>query len=109
MVQHDGITTDSKAVGSFVAPGPAKPGAVRRLKAVRRDTVLTISWRPAKAAARYSVLVRGNKGTQVGRLAGAKAKGLRLTGIRRDEKLTVTVRALSKSFARGAPASTKVR
>lgn len=109
MVQHQGVTTGTKTIGSYVAPGPAKPGKVRRLTARRSGTVLTVGWKAAKGAARYSVLVRGAKGTRVGRLVGAGTKQLRLPAMRRDEKLTVTVRALSKSFARGAPATAKVR
>jgi hypothetical protein len=109
MIQQGGITTDTKKLGSFVAPGPPKPGAVRRLKAKRKNTVLTISWARAKNAARYMVVVKGAKGTRIGRMVSGKAKGLRLTAIRRDEKLTVTVRGLSKTLVRGAPATARVR
>jgi hypothetical protein len=109
MIQQGGFVTDTVTVGSFKAPGPAKPGAVGKLKARHVGTVLTVTWRGAAKAARYSVLVRGSKGSRAARLVGSKARKLRLTGMRRDEKFTVSVRALSKDMRVGAVRSAKSR
>jgi len=107
MIQRNGFVTDTITVGSFKALGPAKPGTVKRLKAKHVGTVLTVTWRGAAKASRYSVLVRGTKGSRAARLVGSKARKLRLTGMRRDEKFTVTVRALSKDMRAGAPKAVK--
>jgi hypothetical protein len=109
MIQRGGFTTDTVTVGSFTAPNPPKPGKVGRLKAKHAGTVLTVTWARAKNAARYSVTVRGSKGSRAARLVGSKTRKLRLSGMRRDEKFTVTVRALSKAMRAGAPRSAKSR
>jgi hypothetical protein len=109
MIQRAGFVTDTITVGSFKALGPAKPGAVRRLKAKHAGTVLTVTWAGAAKAARYSVIVRGSKGSRAARLVGSKTRKLRLTGMRRDEKFAVTVRALSKDMRAGAVRSAKSR
>ena len=109
MIQRGGFVTDTITVGSFKAPGPAKPGAVRRLKAKHAGTTLTVTWASAAKAARYSVIVRGSKGSRAARFVGSKTRKLRLTGMRRDEKFTVTVRGLSKDMRAGAVRSAKSR
>ena len=109
MIQRGGFVTDTITVGSFKAPGPAKPGAVRRLKAKHAGTRLTVTWASAAKAARYSVIVRGSKGSRAARFVGSKTRKLRLTGMRRDEKFTVTVRGLSKDMRAGAVRSAKSR
>ena len=105
LVQHSAITTGQSIVGSFTQPNPPKPGAVGRLKAKHRTTTLSITWKSAKNAVRYAVLVKGSKGSKVGRLVAAKTKALTLGGMRRDEHFTVTVKALAKS-GRAGPAKT---
>src|SRR4029078_7010738 len=85
-LQHDGLTTKRTKIGTYVAPGPPKPGAVKRLKAKHRSHTLTVSWKGAPRATRYVISVRGNEGTKLAKLAGAKGRSIRFTGIRLDER-----------------------
>jgi hypothetical protein len=95
LIGHAGINTDRRKVGSYVAPGPILPGAVRSLRVRRAGTTLTASWRPAAGGVRYSIVLKGNKGTRLGRLVGHRVKRLRFSAVRRDERVQVSVRALS--------------
>jgi len=88
-------------IGSYVAPPPAGPAAVRNLRVRRSGTKMTVSWSPADGAARYAVVLKGAKGTRLGRLVGGKIKRLRFTAIRRDERVQVSVRALSRQLRLG--------
>jgi hypothetical protein len=103
LIGHAGVVTDQVRVATYVAPAPAKPGAVRGLRARRSGTKMSVSWRPARGAARYSVVLKGAKGTRLGRLVGRKVKRLRFTAVRRDERVQVSVRALSSKLRLGPP------
>jgi hypothetical protein len=109
MVEHDGIVTHQRVVGSYVAPGPAKAGAVGRLRAKHKGTTLSVSWRKAANASRYVVDVRGSKGTHVARMLGAKARGLTLRAMRRDERFKVSVRAFTNTNRAGSTRAAKTR
>jgi hypothetical protein len=45
--------------------------------------------------------VRGSKGTRAARLVGARMRKLRFRAMRRDERFTVTVRALATDLRAG--------
>jgi hypothetical protein len=107
IVEHDGIAAHQRTVGSYVAPGPPKPGAVGRLRAKHRGTTVSISWKKAANADRYVVDIRGSKGTHVSRMAGSKAKGVSLKAMRRDERFKITVRAFTKANRAGAARTAK--
>jgi hypothetical protein len=102
LIEHDGLVQKQVKVGSYTAPGPPKPGAVGRLSATHRVHRLTITWRGAPGAASYVVKVAGSKGTRLARMTGSKARSVTFGAVRRDERFTVTVRALSKA-QRGGP------
>lgn len=106
MVETDGLQTDRKTIGTYKAPPPVKPGKVRRLRATRKGKNVIVSWRGARGAQRYSVTLRGRHGTALGRLAGRKARKVRFTHVRRDEKLKIAVYGVSKKLRRG-PAAKK--
>jgi hypothetical protein len=101
VIGRAGIATDRARIGSYVAPGPVKPGAVHTLRAKRKGTKMTVSWRPARGAARYSVVLKGAKGTRLGRLVGRKVKRATFSAVRRDERVQVSVRALSSKSRLG--------
>jgi hypothetical protein len=109
MVQKDGLETDRKTIGTYRAPGPVRPGRPRRLRAKRKGRSVVVSWRPASGAQRYSVTLRGRQGTSLGRLVGRRARKVRFAHIRRDQRLTATVVAVSKKLRRGPVAKTVVR
>ena len=96
MVQHDGMVTDRKRVGTYVAPGPVRPHAVRRLRAKRARTTVTVSWRGVAGAGRYAIKLRGSHGTQVGRLVSSRTHTVKFKHVRIDERELVQVRAVSR-------------
>jgi hypothetical protein len=109
MVQKDGLETARRTIGTYRAPGPIRPGKARRLRARRKVKTVIVSWRPARGAHRYSVTLRGRHGTSLGRFVGRGTRRVRFDRIRRDERLRVTVVAVSKKFRRGGAARTVVR
>lgn len=109
LIDRDGLVTDRIKVGTYVAPGPVKPGVVRSLRAKRSGTTLTLRWGPASGAQRYVVTLRGAHGTRLGRLVPGKTRKLRFTAVRRDERVVAQVRGLSKKLRLGAARSITVR
>jgi hypothetical protein len=109
LIQKDGFTTKTVTVGSFKAPNPPKPGAVKRLKATHREHKLTVSWRAASRAAKYVVKARGSKGSLLSRTLGKKARGVRFTAVRRDERFTVTVQAVAQNLRTGPAKRAKTK
>lgn len=104
LVETDGLQTDRKTIGSYRAPGPVKPGKVRRLRAKRKGKNVIVTWRGARGAQRYSVTVRGRHGTSLGRFVGRKARKVRFGHVRRDERLRIVVYGVSKKLRRGGAA-----
>lgn len=109
LVEHDGVVTDRVRVGSYVAPGPVAPAAVRGLRTRRAGTTLTVTWRPVTGAARYAITLTGARGTRLGRLVTAPARSVRFAAVRRDERIAVQVRAISRKLRTGPPATTVAR
>jgi len=109
MVQKDGLQTDRKTIGTYKAPGPIKPGNVRRLRAQRKGNAVIVRWRGARGAQRYSITVRGRHGTTLGRFVGRKARRVKFVRVRRDERLRVTAFAVSKKLRRGPAARKTLR
>jgi hypothetical protein len=99
LLQREGITTDTIRVGSYVAPGPRRPGKPGGLKARRAGNSLVVSFAPAAGAARYAVTVKGVRGTRLGALVSKRR--VTFGAVRREEKVTVSVRGLSKTLRLG--------
>jgi hypothetical protein len=103
-VRRGGLVTGRTLVARYQAVGPSAPGAVPGLRIARTGRVVTVSWRAARGAARYQVRLRG-KGTSQVVLAGARSRRVRFDAIGRTVRLTVEVRALSRTLRRGAARS----
>jgi hypothetical protein len=100
-VQQRGMTTKTLQIGRYEAPGPAKPGAVRKLAARRKGTNLKVRWKPAARAATYVVKLKGSKGTKLAAMVPSAKKRARFAAVRRDERYKVTVQAIGKDFLAG--------
>lgn len=109
MVQKDGLETDRKTIGSYNAPGPVRPGKPRKLKAKRKGRNVVVSWRGARGAGSYDVRLRGRQGTSLGRFVAKKTRKVSFAHVRRDQKLKITVVAVSKKFRRGPVARLALR
>ena len=101
LVQREGLVTDTIRVGTYTAPGPERPGKVRRLRGTRKGNSLVVSWAPARGAARYAVTVKGAKGTRLGHLVPRGTRRVAFGAVRREERVTVRVRALSRKLRPG--------
>jgi hypothetical protein len=108
LVEQDGIVTDEVRVGSFTAPAPAKPGAPARLKATRKGSRVSVTWRPGSGAKQQMVRLRG-KHTTLARLVSGKTRKLTFTAVRRDETVTIEVRGVSAKQRLGAVRKLRVR
>jgi hypothetical protein len=104
LVEHAGIASAQQKVGSYVAPGPVRPGPVRALRARRRGTSVIVTWRPAARSARSIVRLRG-RDTRLGRLVGGKVRRVGFAGVRRGERVTVTVQGVSRKLRTGPMSS----
>lgn len=109
LVQRNGITTDTIALGSYIAPGPQRPGKVRRLQARRRGRSVVVTFRPASGAARHAVTIAGAKGTRQGQLLGKGRRTAAFPAVHEDEKVTVTVRGMSAKLRLGPAARRTLR
>ena len=109
MVQKDGLETGRRVVGSYKAPGPVRPGKPGPVRAARKGKDVTVRWGAARGAASYTVTIRGRHGTKLGRFVGRGTRKIRFARIRRDERLTVRVYALSKKYRRSPTARAVLR
>lgn len=101
LVQRRGITTDRIRIGTYVAPGPSKPGRARGVKVRRAGRSVVVSFRSAPGAARHAVTLKGARGTRLGELLGKGKRRVRFPAVHRNEKVTVTVRGLSSKLRLG--------
>jgi hypothetical protein len=92
-------TGGRRTIGRYSAPGPQKPGRPRGLRARRSGNSLVVSFAPAAGAARYAVTVIGAKGTRLSTLTARHR--LAFPSVRREERVTVSVRGLSKKLRLG--------
>ncbi len=109
LIQRDGLVTDRIPIGTYTAPGPVRPGTPGALRVRRSGPVLTVTWKRASGARRYAITVHGVHGTRLGRLVPSRVHAARFTAVRRDERVTVQVRALSKKLRLGPARRVVVR
>lgn len=101
MVEHNGIATERKRIGTYVAPGPQRPGKVRGLRVRRAGRSVVVSFRPAAGARRHAVTVKGAQGTRLGELVGQGKRKVTFRAVHQEEKVTVAVRGLSAKLRQG--------
>jgi hypothetical protein len=109
LVEQDGFVTDRKRVGFYTAPGPVRPRAVSGLKARRKGTSVTVSWKGVPGASRYVVKLRGRRGTGTARFVAGRAKSVRIPAVRKDDRVTVEVRAVSSKLRQGAARKVRLK
>jgi len=109
LVEHDGMVTRRVRVGSYTAPGPSRPAAVKGLKARRRGTSVTVSWRRVPGASRYMVKLRGRRGTGTARLVPGRARSVKIPAVRKDDRITIEVRAVSRQLRTGVARKVRLK
>ncbi|MEZ5122379.1 MAG: hypothetical protein R2736_12515 [Solirubrobacterales bacterium] len=95
LIERDGLVVQRRRVGTYVAPPPRRPAAVRGLKARKHGSSLTVRYRSGRGAARTMVVVRGSRGTRLARLVPAGRRVVRFGAVRWERRLRVEVRSLS--------------
>jgi hypothetical protein len=93
-------------VATYVAPPPAKPATVKRLKARRSGTRLAVSWSTATNAKRYELRATLSDGRRL----RVRQKGTRFTipAVATRTRATITVVGLKADGTRGKAATVKV-
>ena len=106
VVARDGIPRLRREIASYVAPSPPKPGRVTGVKVRRSGSALVVSWKGTRGAAAYAVRVDLSDGRRLLRVV--KGSTVRITGVARDVKASVTVAARGATGRAGAPGRAKV-
>lgn len=101
LISRDGLITDRKQIGSYKAPSPPRPGPVKRLRARRSGSKLTVSFRPSPSATRTTVHVTGKHGVALAKLVGGHGKKATFGGVRWVSRLKVAVRSFSRDGRAG--------
>ncbi|HEX6390420.1 MAG TPA: hypothetical protein VFZ89_13250, partial [Solirubrobacteraceae bacterium] len=105
IVAHDGLVTDRIALGSFTSPGPRAPGRISRVRVRQRGSTATITWTRSRGAQRYFAQVRGTHGLRRQFLTGART--LRITRLAPGDRISASVRGLSRAGRRGPVARSR--
>jgi hypothetical protein len=91
-------------VAAYRAPGPARPGRVRRLRVVRRGATFRVSFDSATNASLYLVKVTGSDGRRQLKVIGTGPHRLSFAARGYTDRLTVTVTGVSSEQRSGAAA-----
>jgi hypothetical protein len=63
---------------------------------------VTVSWKRVPGASRYVVKLRGRqRGTGTARFVAGRAKSVRIPAVRKDDRITIEVRAVSSKLRQG--------
>jgi hypothetical protein len=108
LVEQDGIVTDEVRLGTFTAPAPSRPGAPARLRAKRKASQVTVTWKPGSGTKQQTVRLRGRH-TNLARLVSSKTRKVVFSAVRRDETVTIEVRGVSAKQRLGPVRKLRVR
>jgi hypothetical protein len=106
LIERDGVPRLRTTIASYVAPGPARPGRVKRLRISRRKTTLRVSWGGAAGASFFLVRVDLSNGRHLVRLLGARAHSLTLSAVAKSTHAKVAISARD-AHGRAGPTSAK--
>jgi hypothetical protein len=101
LVSVDGQPRSRAVVTRYAAPGPVRPGRVKRLRIRRRGGSFTVSFRGVRGAARYLVRFDASDGRHIQELIPASRHSLRIRALGYFDHLRVTVTGVSASGRRG--------
>ena len=97
IITRDGIPVDHASAGRYSAPPPARPGKVTGVRIVRKGQGVVVRWRKARGADAYVVVVRSGDGLSRRITTGPKSRGVRVTGIDRDDRAAVSLQAVAST------------
>jgi hypothetical protein len=108
LVESNGLPRENLDVASYTAPAPLRPARPAGLKLARKGSRVTVSWRPARRAARYLVRATLSDGRKLLLFATAKKRSVRITGVPSDVRGTITVAGLKPDGSAGPAAKSKL-
>jgi hypothetical protein len=106
LVSSYGKPRTQLTIATYVAPAPPKPATVKRLKATRSGTKLSVSWAKAANAARYELRATVSDGRRL--LVRQKGTRFSIPAVAAKTRATITVVGLKADGTRGKQATVKV-
>ena len=107
LVESNGLPRENITVSSYKAPAPAKPARPGGLKLKRKGSKLTVTWRSASRAARYLVRATLPDGRKLLLFATSKKRRVRIKGVGKGDRVTVSVAGLRPDGMPGPAAKLK--
>ncbi len=101
LVSVDGQPRSRAVVTRYAAPGPVRPGRVKRLRIRRSGGSFMVSFLGVRGAARYLVRFDASDGRHIQELIPASRHSLRIRALGYFDHLRVTVTGVSASGRRG--------
>lgn len=107
LVEQNDLPRLRRAIAHYRAPAAVKPTRVRGLRVKRSARAATARWRPARGAADYRVRVSVSDGRTL--MRSSKKPRLRIRGLARTDRVTVSVSARSAQGRTGPAAKASDR
>ena len=107
VVEQDGIFRKSIVAGTYIAPGPTKPGRPRRVRLRRKGTKLVITWRRAPRAVEYAVRAKLRDGRRL--VIPTKKRKLTIGNVPGIDSGTIAVYGMKADRTAGPPAKAKFK
>ena len=109
VLDERGTVKDEVRVGRYVAPPPPRPGAVRGLRGRKRGSSVTVTFRPARGAARTQVSIQTPTGKRLAKLVSGRARKVRFDALRWDKRFTITARSFARDGRSGPVRRARLR
>lgn len=109
LITRDGLITDRVGIGSYKAPPPPRPGPVKKLRARRSGTAVTVQFVPSKVADTTSIRARGSDGAELAASVTGRKRKVQLKGLRWQKRVKVTVQSATDEGRSGPKRSLTVR
>ena len=109
LVEQNGGPRENIEVARYTAPAPAKPARPGGVKAKRKGSRATVTWRPAARSVRYLVRATLSDGRRLIFFATAKKRTVRVSGLAKGVRGTISVAGLKPDGSAGPAAKVKFR
>ncbi|HMM49171.1 MAG TPA: hypothetical protein PKE32_06120, partial [Miltoncostaeaceae bacterium] len=109
LVSQNGLVRSERTVARFSAPPPARVGRARGLRVRRAGRSLVATWRPGAGLAAQRVQVALADGRVIVRALGPRTGRITVAGVRRADRVRVSVIGQARDGRLGAPAQRGVR
>ncbi len=108
LVESYGNPRENIDVATYSAPAPARPARPAGVKLRRKGSRVTVTWRPARRAARYLVRATLSDGRRLLLFATAKKRTVRISGVASGARGTITVAGLKPDGSAGPAARARL-